>query len=487
MCADSVHVLSKKLNDESGVYQSLLYYGILARVKSDHSSAIAQLSKYIKYHTGKGDSVKTARGLGQLANVYLKLGNYDLGLSFQYRCRSIYTQAKDFGNLASTLNQIGSIFFEARKYDEAIKVCNEAYIICDRLKLDIEKASILLNLGNIHTRIQEYKEAKKYYNEALAINQKWNKPPGIALDLANIAYLYDGRKLYDSAMVYHLKALKIREKLTSKDYLARSLIGVGYGYGQLGNYALCTNYLEKALTITKAIRSKPMTRDIYTLLNQVYAEESNYKKAYEYHQLYKAVDDSILNEGITKQINEIQIRYETEKKDRQITLLAQEKEVQQKEAQRQTTLKNTFIAGLLLIALLAGLLYYTLRQRLKNQKVLASKNEEIKEVNFKRQLTELEMKALQAQINPHFIFNCMNSINRMILDGDNPNASRYLTKFGKLIRMILENAESTEVSLKDELTLLEAYIQLESLRFNGEIKYEIDIKGVIDLEDTYLP
>ncbi|WP_373517990.1 sensor histidine kinase, partial [Pricia sp.] len=137
--------------------------------------------------------------------------------------------------------------------------------------------------------------------------------------------------------------------------------------------------------------------------------------------------------------------------------------------------------------LLAGLLFYTFRQRLKNQKALASKNEEIKEVNFKRQLTELEMKALQAQINPHFIFNCMNSINQMILDGDNQNASKYLTKFGKLIRMVLENAESTEVSLKDELTLLEAYIQLEALRFNGEIKHQINIKGDIDLENTYLP
>ncbi len=94
---------------------------------------------------------------------------------------------------------------------------------------------------------------------------------------------------------------------------------------------------------------------------------------------------------------------------------------------------------------------------------------------------------MQAQINPHFIFNCMNSINQMIMDGDNPNASKYLTKFGKLIRMVLENTESTEVSLKDELTLLEAYIQLEALRFHGEIQHKINVKGDIDLENTYLP
>ena len=78
--------------------------------------------------------------------------------------------------------------------------------------------------------------------------------------------------------------------------------------------------------------------------------------------------------------------------------------------------------------------------RLKNQKTLAAKNEEIKASHFRRQLSELEMKALRAQMNPHFIFNCMNSINRMILSGEGDSASRYLTKFAKVMRMILENS-----------------------------------------------
>src|SRR5690606_24518322 len=117
------------------------------------------------------------------------------------------------------------------------------------------------------------------------------------------------------------------------------------------------------------------------------------------------------------------------------------------------------------VILLAGLLIYILHQRIKNQKALTAKNEEIKEVNFKRQLSELEMKALRAQINPHFLFNCMNSINRMILNGETENASRYLTKFSKLVRQILENSEETTVPLEDELVMLESYIQLEALRF----------------------
>jgi LytS/YehU family sensor histidine kinase len=124
---------------------------------------------------------------------------------------------------------------------------------------------------------------------------------------------------------------------------------------------------------------------------------------------------------------------------------------------------------------------------MKNQFLLASKNEEIKEVNFKRQLSELEMKALRAQINPHFLFNCMNSINRMILTGETENASLYLTKFSKLVRLILENAERTNVSLENELNLLESYIQLEELRFKGKIGYKISVDEALEKENTFLP
>jgi LytS/YehU family sensor histidine kinase len=119
--------------------------------------------------------------------------------------------------------------------------------------------------------------------------------------------------------------------------------------------------------------------------------------------------------------------------------------------------------------------------------VLAIKNNEIKEANFKGQLSELKMKALQAQINPHFIFNCMNSINEMILGGENENASLYLSKFSQLIRLVLENSENAEVSLSDEINILETYIQLEELRFNGKIQYAFEINENIDIENTYLP
>jgi LytS/YehU family sensor histidine kinase len=128
-----------------------------------------------------------------------------------------------------------------------------------------------------------------------------------------------------------------------------------------------------------------------------------------------------------------------------------------------------------------------MRQKIRNQKIISEKNEEIKVTKYQQAMAALEMKALRAQMNPHFIFNCMNSINRMILGGENEDASKYLSKFSKLIRLTLENSEKSMISLEDELALVEAYIQLESIRFKGKINYKIDVDSTVDPTSTNLP
>ena len=104
-----------------------------------------------------------------------------------------------------------------------------------------------------------------------------------------------------------------------------------------------------------------------------------------------------------------------------------------------------------------------------------------KEANFKHQIIEVEMKALRAQINPHFIFNCMNSVNNFMQQNNVSEASIYLVKFSNLIRQILENSEHFEISLKKDLETLQLYIQMEQLRLPAGFKYQIKIDEIIDL------
>jgi len=109
------------------------------------------------------------------------------------------------------------------------------------------------------------------------------------------------------------------------------------------------------------------------------------------------------------------------------------------------------------------------------------------ETALQQKASELEMQALRAQMNPHFIFNSLNSINRFILQNDKLQASEYLTKFSKLVRLILQNSQSTLIPLESELEALELYLELEALRFNHHFGYKINVEDNLDASVVKVP
>lgn len=106
---------------------------------------------------------------------------------------------------------------------------------------------------------------------------------------------------------------------------------------------------------------------------------------------------------------------------------------------------------------------------------------------YEKKLAEVEMKALRAQMNPHFIFNCLNSINRYIVKSDHITASGYLTKFSKLIRHILDNSASGIITLQTERETLELYVQMEAMRFDNKFDYTIIVDPELDVIATLIP
>lgn len=109
------------------------------------------------------------------------------------------------------------------------------------------------------------------------------------------------------------------------------------------------------------------------------------------------------------------------------------------------------------------------------------------EAEFQTKMAKVEMKALRAQMNPHFIFNCLNSIYHFMSKKDTAQASKYLIKFSNLIRSILENSLHQEVALKEDLEALELYIQLEQMRLDNKFDYELIIAAEIDINSIYVP
>ncbi len=104
-----------------------------------------------------------------------------------------------------------------------------------------------------------------------------------------------------------------------------------------------------------------------------------------------------------------------------------------------------------------------------------------------QQASELEMQTLRSQMNPHFIFNCLSSINRFILKNKTEEASDYLTQFSRLIRMVLNNSKQSFISLEDELETLRLYLEMERLRFKNSFDYVINLPDDIEVENIFIP
>lgn len=159
-----------------------------------------------------------------------------------------------------------------------------------------------------------------------------------------------------------------------------------------------------------------------------------------------------------------------------------------KESMNQVTLNispafwQTWWFKLLLIVLVAGLIYYLFRRR-----VAGIREKEKIRTNYERKIAEVEMSSLRAQMNPHFMFNSLNSINNFILKNDPDNASDYLTKFSRLMRLILDNSRSEWVLLENELKALQLYIELEAVRFDHAFDYSLEVTRDVDPETMMVP
>jgi LytS/YehU family sensor histidine kinase len=125
--------------------------------------------------------------------------------------------------------------------------------------------------------------------------------------------------------------------------------------------------------------------------------------------------------------------------------------------------------------------------RFIRNRIIEKERVKSREKELKLQATELKMQALRAQMNPHFIFNSLNSINRFILQNNRLQASEYLTKFSRLVRLILQNSEAALIPLESELESVKLYLSLEALRFDDHFEYKLSVDPDLDISALKVP
>jgi hypothetical protein len=292
----------------------------------------------------------------------------------------------------------------------------------------------------------------------LPVNWKGSEHLELALSYDALKNSQQANKHYVAALEYqqpeYQKILNESDAYKTEYQKAMQLMDISYGLSK-AFYGI--NKIDSAYCyLEKYIEYKDRVSKINTV-SRLNMQLSNYKKA-----------------------------FEDEKKTSILKLLNKENQLKASKLKQELFIRNGLVIGLFLLLIAGVFLTRSLHLKRKNETLRRLQLE--KDLKIQQlQAIELEMQALRAQMNPHFIFNCLSSINRFILKNEAKTASNYLTRFSRLIRMVLQNSQKKSITLEDELQMLRLYLEMERLRFKDSFDYSINFLNEMDSDNIFIP
>lgn len=401
------------------------------------------------------DAIKTALDYNQEA---LKLAESVENPNYHIK-RSINVSLNCIGNLYQTLEQ----------YDLAIEQFTKALKLEYELNNKLGLAINYQNIGHCNELKGELEKALENYRKSLAYNEEINNDLGRVICKNSIAQIHLKQDMPNAAMVL-LKPLQKKSKELGDNFITAAVfINSGWAETKLGNYTEAENLIKRGLNLAVQ-HNMPSTKLLaYEHLSELEAKKGNYKDALQYFKKAQDVEEEITSGTNFRYMQDVISRYEAEKKNNEIANLAKENELVRLRLRKNQT---TFLVSALAIGLIASILYILHRK-------YQSQNE--------KKVLSLEQNMLRSQMNPHFLFNSLNSIKLYIINNDKKNAVHYLNKFSKLVRKILEASSQKEITLEEELETIELYMNIENIRFSNEIDFEVNIDKNIDLSQIKIP
>lgn len=320
-----------------------------------------------------------------------------------------------------------------------------------------------LSLGTSYTNIEpDHSKADSLLRLSIGLSVISGDTVFISRSYANLGWNFYLQEKYDSSIIAYNKSLTFSLPADINTDAANSYGNLGTIYRDLGDPDLALKYYKQS------IKQAEKTNDIYNLqwvyddMSQMYLRKRDTANAYNAFVLYKKYNDAYIKLSNTQGFSEAKIRYEADTQDKELQLLSLRVNNQRWLIYGSTAL---FILSIAVFILLLS------RARINSRRNLSEMN---------RRIAEITQANLRQQMNPHFIFNTLNSIQYYMYRHDKLATNEYLTKFSNLMRKVLENSQHTSIPLQDELDALNLYLELEKIRFKDKFDYEINVDEEID-------
>ncbi len=439
----------QEMNDKKGMLIIIGNFGNLYVFQADYARALEQNFLALKYAEETGDKMSIAINYGNIASAYEYLDEHDKAIKYNLMALKGYQELQDTPDVALVCGNLGNTYMSKHLFNEALSYQQRALATHNRLEDKESIARDLLNIGNIYNNLHQYSKALASYFSGLDNARQIDFRTVQANILMSIGEVY--------TFLAKDSVAAAQDAIIPQEMRARYSIPSD----KKGFLNTAIKLIREGLAIDSAANNPAGLAHGYKYLADAQGDAGLLAEALKSKDNFIRFNDSVYATGARVKVANLETRRELELKDKQI-------EIDHLAVAKKRNERGFFIAGIILMLVVIGAVF-------RNMKLRSA-----------RELSENKLNAFQARMNPHFIFNSLNSIQSLVLNNETINSIKYLSEFSKLMRQILDSSAKSKVLLKTEIQMLRSYIELEQLRFE-RFTYEITIADNITSEGIEIP
>ncbi len=374
LLVDSSLQLSKKnnwLKDQGRAYN---IQGKVLNIQGNRAKAIESFKKELQAHQQIGDSAGMANAYNNIGSTYSDISKNNDALINHLEALKIRERTGDKSGLASTYHNIGRVYDDQDKFNDALDNYFKSLKIKEELNYIEPLGNTYTNIGSIYIKLNKLDEGIQYLEKGKKKYEQAKNIYKISVSYLNLADAFQKKKNYKKAEQYYDMSLKLNAEKNNKIIASNALLGLGSLYFDLKQYNKCIDFILKAEKLFVEIDGKAELVKCYELLFQSYSSLGNEKKAFDYVLKFDQMKDSITAENNENILAEMQEKYESNQKEKEIKLLNQENDIKNLQIARDKIIKISIIGACIILIAIAFILYNSIQAKKKANKALEEKN-----------------------------------------------------------------------------------------------------------------
>lgn len=351
--------------------------GVVYERHADYNAALDYLKRALDLNLQSGDRAGIARNYNNMGNSFYLQGDFSNALESYFASLKIREQLGDKQGMAKNYNNIGNIYNDRHNYDKAFEYYNKALKLKEDLGDKKNLCTAYNNMGSFYYRVKNYKKAMEFFDKALATSREVGNKATLADAYTYVGHLRLDEEQYMAAIDNYSKALTISQELGDKKRSVHAYNALGKLFTQMRSYDSAITNLQKALQLATEIGAREEVKAANGALAEAYEKSGDLVEAIKSYKSFIASKDSIFNAESAKLLAEMDIKYQSGKKQKEIDLLKKEKEIQEIKLSGKNMVMYLSLGCAVLMLVLVGVILRINRQKQKVNTMLIEQNRKI--------------------------------------------------------------------------------------------------------------